>query len=302
MRKETDLGLDLREDESGEDGALEDQEDASLHRLTAVGEVDKHHTGQQRDADVVEKPGESVIWAPPKRKVGTFHDLDDLETERGGILLLVNLRKVSNFRNALGFELLDMLLNLDQLFGFCPNIAPILIPKAGLLAGADNVEHPFCGVRVGGTDGALLCKVLAEDLGVVADVAKVDTPSAALEEEQTVEVFKERRVRLVDCAEDCLSRGGELAEEADNVEGGLGVEAGGGFVEEEEEFGFSCQFNANCGRLVWEMRRRRYWGRTRNSLLFFNCEAVGVSDHGVRDIFHLQKPNDLFNIRILLFL
>lgn len=50
----------------------------------------------------------------------------------------------------------------------------------------------------------------------------------------------------MDCAEDCLSLVGEFAEEITDCPGCLAVEAGGWFVEEEEEFGFRGEFDADC--------------------------------------------------------
>lgn len=88
-------------------------------------------------------------------------------------------------------------------------------------------------------------KVGAEDVGIVADFAKVDALSAALKEEEAVKVFEEGRVRLMDRAKDSLAGGSKFAEEADNVEGGLRVETRSGLVEEEEEFGFGSELNTD---------------------------------------------------------
>jgi hypothetical protein len=71
---------------------------------------------------------------------------------------------------------------------------------------------------------AVLSEVLTKDVRVLADVAEVDGASTGLEEKKTVEVLEEHRVRLVDRTEDGLTGGGELAEETDDVVGGLAIE------------------------------------------------------------------------------
>lgn len=80
------------------------------------------------------------------------------------------------------------------------------------------------GVGVLGAARAVLGEVPAQDVRVLADVAEVGRRAAALEEEQPVEVLEEKRVGLVDRAQQRDARSGELAQEADDVVRRLTVE------------------------------------------------------------------------------
>ena len=170
--------------------------------------------------------------------MGPLVDDFDLVPQRGGIFLLIDLAMRAHGLDALLLDLHNLLFRGFQLRRLPPDLAPVAVTDAGRVAGADGVEHPFGGIGVGGTVGAVAAEVVEQNVGIFADVAEVDAFAAFLQEEEAVEVFEEGRVRLVDGAEDALAGGGELAEESNDVEGGLGVETGGGLVEEEEEFGF----------------------------------------------------------------
>ena len=70
----------------------------------------------------------------------------------------------------------------------------------------------------------------------------------------------------MDGDEDSLSSGSELAEEADDVEGGLAVEPRGGLVKEEQQLGLGSELDSNGDPLARlhaypiasaERRRRR---------------------------------------------
>ena len=82
--------------------------------------------------------------------------------------------------------------------------------------------------------------------------------------------------RLVDGADDGLSRRAEFAQEANDGEGGLRVEAGRGLVEEEKERWLCGEFHAD--------------GET-----FLLLDTEGVDD-GVFDVLELQKVDDLVDV------
>lgn len=69
--------------------------------------------------------------------------------------------------------------------------------------------------------GSMLMEVVDKDVGVGADVSKVNASSSSLEEKQAIEIFEESGVGLVDGAEDGLACCSKFLEESDDVECGL---------------------------------------------------------------------------------
>jgi hypothetical protein len=62
---------------------------------------------------------------------------------------------------------------------------------------------------------------LEQSLGVLADVAEVDGFASFGEEEESIEFLEEDGAGLMDCAENCLSGGGQFLEERDDGPGTL---------------------------------------------------------------------------------
>jgi hypothetical protein len=145
-------------------------------------------------------------------------------------------------------------------------------------------------------------EVLAENVRVLADVAKVDGTSSRLEKEQTIEVLEEHGVRLMDGTEDGLTGSGEFAEETDDVVGGLAVEtaarkktrgsdgaakgerrrrdARSGLVEEEEKLGLRGEFDTDS-----------------NTLASLDIESeTRETDHGVSLVLELEKLDDFLDL------
>jgi len=118
------------------------------------------------------------------------------------------------------------------------------------LAGADGVQHPLGRVGVGRAVGAVLVEVVEEDVSVSADVAKVYRLPALLQQQQAVKVLEQRRIGLVNGAEDSLSSRRELLKETDDVERALRVQSGRRLVEEEKEFRFRGQLNTDRNALA----------------------------------------------------
>lgn len=91
---------------------------------------------------------------------------------------------------------------------FVPGLAVVVFARV------DDLEHVFRGVLVFATfAGAGVFEVLEQSLGVLADVAEVDGFASFGEEEESVEFLEEDGAGLMDCAENCLSGGGQLLEE-----------------------------------------------------------------------------------------
>ena len=148
----------------------------------------------------------------------------------------------------------------------------------------EKTDHVFSRVCIIRANSAMFREVLAQDVRVLPNVAEVDGPAASLEEEQPVKVLEQESVRLVNSDEDRLSGGGEFAKEADDVVGGLAVEAGSRFVEEQQELRLRGEFDTDCDTLP---------------RLDVETEA-GETDHGVGEIFELEETDDLLDVGVLL--
>lgn len=108
--------------------------------------------------------------------------------------------------------------------------------------GPNDLQHPFGRVLLLPAEHRTpLFKVCRHGV----HVAKVDGAAAAGEEQQAVELLEERGRGLVDGAEDGLAVVREAADEGGDGPGGLGVEPGGGLVEEEEEVGFAGELDSD---------------------------------------------------------
>ena len=81
------LGLDLSENQSRQDGDLEDDEDAVLQRGSRVVELQEHESSEEGDGDVVEKSGEAVVGRAPEGLLLAFVDDLDLMPQRCGKFL-----------------------------------------------------------------------------------------------------------------------------------------------------------------------------------------------------------------------
>ena len=162
-------------------------------------------------------------------------------------------------------------------------------PVFSLVVGSigHNLKHVLGWVLLVTTGaGTVGLKVFEEGLGVFANLAKVDGLTAGSQEEETVELLEEDRVRLVDGAENGLAGVGELAEEDADSPGRLGIQTRGGLVEEEKELGFRYELNAN-----------------REQLALFNVETfAGNTDNGIGVVFHAEHLDDLFHVVVLFLL
>jgi hypothetical protein len=79
----------------------------------------------------------------------------------------------------------------------------------------------------------MITEVLQEDVRVLANVAEVDTLATALEEEQSIKVFEEGGIWLMDSAQNRLASSSQLSQESNNVESTLGVETRCGLIQEQ---------------------------------------------------------------------
>ncbi|GKT49565.1 uncharacterized protein ColSpa_09746 [Colletotrichum spaethianum] len=273
--------LDLADDEGRQDGDLEHDEDLVLQRAAAPVEVEVGETGDEGDNDVVKETGEEVVGAAPEAEVHALHDHLELVPLRASVLLLEVVVCGSARGDALLLQLADGVLDVGKFGAVVPNVGPVLVSDAGRGAGADGLEHVLGDVVGGLSDGAVALQVVAQDDGVLANVAKVDGASTPLEQQETVKVLKQGGVGLVDRAENGLSGGGQLPKEAHNVEGALAVQTGGGLVEEEEELGLGGQLDTNGDTLA----------------LLDRQAELGRSNNAVGNVLHLKQGDDLLDVR-----
>ena len=68
------LGLDLGDDQGGENGNDEDGEDSVLQFSRLVAELEESKTGDQSDDDVREESGVLVVSVTPEGDVGSVQD------------------------------------------------------------------------------------------------------------------------------------------------------------------------------------------------------------------------------------
>lgn len=153
----------------------------------------------------------------------------------------------------------ELSLNGLQLVTFVPRFDEI---TDGHSAGGstDDLKHPLGGVGVGRAVGsALAFKVVNESARILADVAVVDSATSASEEEEAIEFLEEHARGLMNCTEDSLAVGSELAEESANGPRSLGIKTTMEGISNAMDTGEK----ATC--LVGSSRKRRSWGLAASS-------------------------------------
>ena len=129
---------------------------------------------------MVEQSRKPIIGTPPERKMRAVRDGFDLVQQRRSILSLVERRCASYFASSVVLDLSDFRLHAGEFVTVAPYLAPISLAQARRNARADGVQHPFRGIRIGWTVGAVHVKIAQKDMCVFADVAEVDGLAALL--------------------------------------------------------------------------------------------------------------------------
>lgn len=277
------LGLDLRQDERRQDRYLENYEDAVLQRCSGVVELQEKETRADGDHGVRVEAGEAVIGSAPEGQLSAATDSLDLVPKRRRILLLMDLGGSSNFRDAFFFHADNVLLDLFEFLRLFPNVGPIPVANAGSLTSTNGIQHPLGRVQVRRAVGATASKVVDEGRGVLANVTKVDTLAATLEEKQAVELLEEGRAGLVNRAKNGLASGCQLLEEANNVPRALAVQTTGRLVQEEQQFRLGRKLDADGDTLA----------------LFDGETSLCFSNDGVGNVFHFQERDDFLDVGVL---
>jgi hypothetical protein len=180
-------------------------------------------------------------------------------------------------------KLRDFVLGLGEFGRVDPLFVPVTTAHSLPRTGTDSLQHEFSRVGVVRDRRPVSLEVINQDVRVLADTAKVDTFTASLQEQQSVKVFEQDSVGLMDGTQDGLTGGGELSQESNDVEGALTVETGGGFVQEEQKLGLRGQFNTDS-----------------KSLSSFNTETVtGETNHGIGKVLKFQQLEDLLHVVVL---
>ncbi|KAI3475787.1 hypothetical protein L1887_62784 [Cichorium endivia] len=282
--------LDLRQDDRRQHRGHEDTEHTVLQRSDRVAEVEEAKTRDERDGGVLEEARELVVGLAPRAEQRALEHHLDLRAERGGELglLLLLAFVLVGLGGSVGL-LLD-LLNLGEVLleeiRLEVELRPRLVAHALHRSGSHGVEHVLGHVDLFGALGSALGKVVDNVRRVGSDGAKVDRLATALEQKQAVELLKEQRVGLVDRAQDRLTGRSELLEEAHHVVRRLTVQTRSGLVEEEQQ-----------------VRARSKLHTDRHSLAVADAETeLGNTDHGIRDLLHLEQLDNVLDVRILVLL
>ena len=245
--------------------------------------VEGEHVEKASD-DVQGELPDHVVWRAPIRCEAAFDNRVDLGSDGHGVLAII-VRLASRGRvSAFLDHILDFLGTILVFTGVGPDVAPVLAFVVRV-ASADSFEHVLRWIRTGRAfPGAIGLEIVDQVSRIFSERTVVDDTATGFEEEEFVELFEENRGGLMDGAKDSLAGVGEFAQEADDVEGGAGVETGGGFVEEHEEFGFAGELDTNG-----------------ESFTLFLIEAFSNSaDGGAGDRTHFQKIDDAFAVIVFL--
>jgi hypothetical protein len=161
-------------------------------------------------------------------------------------------------------------------------LLPHIVPVLALIVAAlrHDLEHVLGRVLVvAAVAGAVPLEIIQQRLRVAADIAKVDGAPALGEEQQPIKLLEQNGVGLVDGAEHGLSGVGKAAEQHADAPGALGVEAAGGFVQEEQQLGLGHELDADGQHLA-----------------LLDVQAVaGNADDGVGVLLHAEDLDHLLD-------
>ncbi|KAF1738372.1 hypothetical protein CRV24_000297 [Beauveria bassiana] len=258
------------EDEKG-------REHAALHVLDRVAELPKREAVEDANENGDKELAVDVRGLAPlldKHALGEEHRL---LVCRGGKLILpgratILVPQLSRRRAAVALDAL----NLPGQRLILVRLEPLLVPELAVGGLGALLNQKLGHVLALGTLGAAGGKVVDDGAAVFADGAKVKDVAAGVERQNLVKLLNELRRGLVDGADDGLARGAELAQEADNGKGRLGVEPGRGLVEEEQQRRLGGELDANG-----------------QPLLLLDAEG---EDNGVLDGLHLEQVDNLVDV------
>jgi hypothetical protein len=152
--RHNELGLDLGDDQGGQDGDDEDGEDSVLQLSRLVAELEESESGDQGDDDMREESGVLVVGVPPQRNVGSVQDSLvverrslsapsfgeeqslqprtnlQLEHERGRVFPSEVLGNLLVSSDGLFVQLLDFSENGCSLLGSVPFDTPVLVSNS----------------------------------------------------------------------------------------------------------------------------------------------------------------------------
>ena len=110
----------------------------------------------------------------------------------------------------------------------------------------DDFQHPLCRIGGGWTlVGSVALEVARHLMRILTNFAKVHRPATSGKEQQAVEALEEHSGRLMDCAEDGLSRILQFLHEIQNSPRGLGIQTRGRLVKEEKKVRLRGKLDTN---------------------------------------------------------
>ena len=176
-------------------------------------------------------------------------------------------------------DAIKLSLHRFRLGGASPHLAPVTI----CLFSAD-VEHIFGRVCVIVTFvSAIPFEVIKESSRVLSNVAEVDGLASSHQEEKSVKFLEENSGRLMDRAENSLSRVRQFAEECNDRPSTLRVKTRCRFVEEDQQRRFRSELDPDGQKLA-----------------LLHVEAFsGGTNNGLCEIFHGEHFDNLFHEFIL---
>ena len=197
------LRFDLSENQGGQNGREENGKHAILQRSERVVELQKGETDNKSDGNMGKETGPLVIGVTPERDVGcssvlsslperytvnyvqlwkriltTRQDSLELEHEASSV---ISLSVIGRDATLGAFLVQPLHFSLDILeFGRIPPLFRPVAADTFTRTRTDRLEHVFGDVDIAGDRSAVAFEVRSQNLGIVADIAKVDTLATAL--------------------------------------------------------------------------------------------------------------------------
>jgi len=198
--------------------------------------------------------------------------------------LVVGVGRRLSFLRKLSAKSLELCLCLAVFGAVAPGLVPINV-GVRTRGCTNDFEHPLgrIGIRRA-LMSTIAFEVRRQNVRTLANFAKVDSLTTSGEEEKTIETLEQHGRRLVNSAENGLTGLGKLLHQIADSPGGLRVETGGRFVQEEKELRLSSKLNTDS-----------------QTLTLLNVETfTRHTNNGISVFFHVQELDNLIDIVELL--
>lgn len=267
---------------------VEDGEHLILETLNRVGRIQEDKTDEQGDTNAESGLGVDVGRCAPVLLEDTAKDLAELQHEGGGELavagFVVNRTVCGIGVGSSALEAIQFHVHNSTFRAFLPSRKPIDM-RVRTRGSTNSFQHPFSRVGLGRAGrGTVALKIFNHGLGVLANVAKVDSLATTLEEKESVEALEEHGRRLVDGTQDGLSALGEFLKKIKDSPACLRIQTRGRLVDEQQQRRLRGQFDTDS-----------------QSLTLLDVETLtGHTDDGVSVLVHIQQLDNLIDVSELL--